>query len=76
MTSVDIIFSNRHDITEILLKVALNTTKQYISEFHKLEHLHWITQISIKFKSQLNLKCMFTSCTFQGMLRVLIDTKI
>ena len=28
MSYVDIIFSNRHHITEILLKVALNTNKQ------------------------------------------------
>ena len=29
----------------------------------------WVAQTSIKFKSQLNLKCKLISCTFQVNLR-------
>jgi hypothetical protein len=33
-------------------------------------HQDWVAQTSIKFKSQLNLKCKFISCTFQVNLSV------
>ena len=61
MSGVDIIFSNRQDIAEILLKAASSTSKQtnkqYNFESRTLEHLDWIAQTSVKFQSQLNLKC-------------------
>ena len=34
MSYVDFIFSNRHDITEILLKVALRTVEKQTIYFH------------------------------------------
>jgi hypothetical protein len=33
-------------------------------------HLNWVAQTSIKFKSQLNIKCKLMPCTFQVILRV------
>ena len=67
MSDVDIIFSNHQDITEILLKAALNTNKQCNFE-SLLEHLDLIPQTSDKFQSQLNTKCNYIECTFQVML--------